>query len=49
LPESRTVIPREKPVPKPKPPTKWEEFAKRKVSFLIQIDLKASNGKVGHG
>ncbi|XP_067042982.1 ribosome biogenesis regulatory protein homolog [Acropora muricata] len=30
LPESRTVIPREKPVPKPKPPTKWEEFAKRK-------------------
>ncbi|KAL9957536.1 hypothetical protein ACROYT_G039177 [Oculina patagonica] len=30
LPEPRTVIPREKPIPKPKQPSKWEEFAKRK-------------------
>ncbi|KAJ7386301.1 Rhodanese- sulfurtransferase [Desmophyllum pertusum] len=30
LPEPRTVIPREKPIPKPKSPSKWEEFAKRK-------------------
>lgn len=24
------MLPREKPVPKPKPPTKWERFAKEK-------------------
>lgn len=30
LPEPNTIIPREKPIPKPKPPSKWEEFAKRK-------------------
>ncbi|KAK3708727.1 hypothetical protein QZH41_015161, partial [Actinostola sp. cb2023] len=30
LPEPTTVIPREKPVPKPKPLTKWQEFAKSK-------------------
>lgn len=30
LPEPSTVIPREKPIPKPKVPSKWEEFAKRK-------------------
>lgn len=30
LPEPVTKIPREKPVPKPKKPTKWEEFAKTK-------------------
>ncbi|XP_058958758.2 ribosome biogenesis regulatory protein homolog [Pocillopora verrucosa] len=30
LPEPYTVIPREKPIPKPKLPSKWEEFAKRK-------------------
>jgi len=30
LPEPHTVIPREKPIPKPKLPSKWEEFAKRK-------------------
>ncbi|XP_028825878.1 ribosome biogenesis regulatory protein homolog [Denticeps clupeoides] len=30
LPEPSTPLPREKPVPKPKPPTKWEQFAKLK-------------------
>ncbi|KAG2458410.1 RRS1 protein, partial [Polypterus senegalus] len=30
LPEPQTRLPREKPLPKPRPPTKWEEFAKLK-------------------
>lgn len=30
LPPSHTPLPREKPLPAPKPPTKWEQFAKRK-------------------
>uniref|UniRef100_H2ZRB8 Ribosome biogenesis regulatory protein n=1 Tax=Ciona savignyi TaxID=51511 RepID=H2ZRB8_CIOSA len=30
LPPPTTVLPREKPVPKPKQPTKWEEYAKLK-------------------
>ncbi|XP_007554557.2 ribosome biogenesis regulatory protein homolog [Poecilia formosa] len=30
LPEQTTRLPREKPPPKPKPPTKWEQFAKLK-------------------
>lgn len=30
LPAGTTRIPREKPVPKPKPPTRWSEFAKQK-------------------
>uniref|UniRef100_A0A673XYS2 Ribosome biogenesis regulatory protein n=1 Tax=Salmo trutta TaxID=8032 RepID=A0A673XYS2_SALTR len=30
LPEPTTALPREKPPPKPRPPTKWEEFAKLK-------------------
>ena len=30
LPEATTRLPREKPPPKPRPPTKWEEFAKLK-------------------
>ncbi|XP_021275444.1 ribosome biogenesis regulatory protein homolog [Herrania umbratica] len=30
LPHSTTKLPREKHLPKPKPPTKWEEFAKKK-------------------
>lgn len=30
LPTPTTVIPREKPIPKKKPPTKWEQFAKKK-------------------
>lgn len=30
LPAPSTVLPREKPIPKPRPPTKWELFAQRK-------------------
>lgn len=30
LPDPTTLLPREKPAPKPKPPTKWEQFAKLK-------------------
>lgn len=30
LPDPTTVLPRAKPVPKPKPPTKWEKFAREK-------------------
>lgn len=30
LPAPHTPLPREKPLPTPKPPTKWEQFAKRK-------------------
>ena len=30
LPPPTTVLPREKPIPKPRPPTKWELFAQRK-------------------
>ncbi|XP_065114337.1 ribosome biogenesis regulatory protein homolog [Paramisgurnus dabryanus] len=30
LPDPTTALPRQKPAPKPKPPTKWEQFAKLK-------------------
>ena len=30
VPEPTTLLPRARPVPTPKPPTKWEQFAKRK-------------------
>merc|ERR1712141_762391 len=30
LPPGTSIIPREKPIPKPKPPTKWEKYAKEK-------------------
>lgn len=30
LPEPKTIVPREKPLPKPKPLTKWQEFAQKK-------------------
>lgn len=30
LPESKNIIPRAKPLPKPKAPTKWETFAAKK-------------------
>ncbi|PPS14590.1 hypothetical protein GOBAR_AA05969 [Gossypium barbadense] len=33
LPPPTTKLPREKHLPKPKPPTNWEEFAKRKVAW----------------
>jgi hypothetical protein len=35
LPECNTPLPREKPVPKPKAPTRWEAFAERKVRELF--------------
>ena len=34
LPLETYRIPREKPIPKPKPPTKWEKFAKLKVKLF---------------
>ncbi|KAF3926366.1 hypothetical protein AA313_de0202833 [Arthrobotrys entomopaga] len=41
LPDPITQLPREKPVPKPKEPTKWEQFAKKKG-----IAAKAKDGKL---
>ncbi|EGW34738.1 uncharacterized protein SPAPADRAFT_57806 [Spathaspora passalidarum NRRL Y-27907] len=41
LPEPSTQLPREKAIPKPKPPTKWEQFAARKG-----IKAKAKDGKM---
>jgi regulator of ribosome biosynthesis len=41
LPEPTTALPREKPIPKPKPPTKWELFAAKKG-----IQKKAKDGKL---
>lgn len=41
LPEPTTALPREKPLPKPKPPTKWEKFAAKKG-----IKPKAKTGKM---
>lgn len=40
LPEPISDLPREKPLPKPKPPTKWEKFAAKKG-----IQPKAKSGK----
>ncbi|KAK9475267.1 ribosomal biogenesis regulatory protein [Dipodascopsis tothii] len=40
LPEPTTLLPREKPLPAPKPPTKWEKFAKAKG---IQAKEKTGN------
>lgn len=40
LPEPTTILPRAKSVPKPKPPTKWEQFAHRKG-----IQSKSSKGR----
>ncbi|KAK6199580.1 ribosomal biogenesis regulatory protein [Scheffersomyces amazonensis] len=41
LPEPITQLPREKPIPKAKPPTKWEQFAARKG-----IKAKTKDGKM---
>lgn len=41
LPEPVSELPREKPLPKPKPPTKWELFAAKKG-----IQKKAKDGKL---
>ncbi|ORX35158.1 ribosome biogenesis regulatory protein-domain-containing protein [Kockovaella imperatae] len=37
-PAPTTVLPREKPLPKPKPPTKWERFAKEKGISHVKKD-----------
>lgn len=50
MPDGTTIIPREKPVPKPKPETKWEKYAKvkgiqkRKKSRMVW-DEKAKDWK----
>lgn len=41
LPQPSTQLPREKPLPKAKPPTKWEQFAAKKG-----IKKKAKDGKL---
>ncbi|XP_051142315.1 ribosome biogenesis regulatory protein homolog [Andrographis paniculata] len=54
LPEPTTKLPREKPLPKPKPPTKWELFAqkkgiqKRKKEKLV-FDEQTDTWKRRHG
>eukprot|EP00252_Welwitschia_mirabilis_P016758 TRINITY_DN3712_c0_g1_i1.p1 TRINITY_DN3712_c0_g1~~TRINITY_DN3712_c0_g1_i1.p1 ORF type:complete len:323 (-),score=98.27 TRINITY_DN3712_c0_g1_i1:326-1294(-) len=54
LPAPSTQLPREKPLPKPKPPTKWELFAKakgikkRKRSKLV-FDEQSGEWKRRHG
>ncbi|KAL0207499.1 hypothetical protein P9112_012127 [Eukaryota sp. TZLM1-RC] len=37
LPKRTTKLPRAKPIPKPKPPTKWEEFAKQDRMVLDDV------------
>ena len=44
LPQPSLVLPREKPAPKPKPLTKWEEYAKSKG---IEKSKKKGAGKNG--
>eukprot|EP00798_Chlamydomonas_sp_ICE-L_P006876 gene6876-30850_t len=54
LPDPSTILPREKPIPKPKPLTKWEKFAqeknivKRKRSKLV-YDEQEQDWKRRHG
>ncbi|CAF1178903.1 unnamed protein product [Rotaria sordida] len=51
LPESKTIVPREKPVPKPKPLTKWQKFAqskgivKQKKSKFVWDETKKEWGR----
>jgi regulator of ribosome biosynthesis len=51
LPDSKTVVPREKPVPKPKPLTKWQKFAqskgivKQKKSKFVWDETKQEWGR----
>ena len=40
LPAPTTVLPREKPIPKPRPPTKWEVFAQvRRKEWCCSVEL----------
>jgi regulator of ribosome biosynthesis len=51
LPEPKTIVPREKPVPKPKPLTKWQKFAqskgivKQKKSKFVWDEAKKEWGR----
>lgn len=54
LPKPVTVIPREKPVPKPKPPTRWEKFAKakgiqKKKKLPVEFDESTGEYKRKYG
>nr|GMD95377.1 ribosome biogenesis regulatory protein homolog [Ipomoea batatas] len=54
LPPPGTRLPREKPLPKPKPPTKWELFAKKKgiqkhKKDKILFDEQTGTWKRRHG
>ncbi|XP_076925804.1 ribosome biogenesis regulatory protein homolog, partial [Bidens hawaiensis] len=54
LPPPSTKLPREKPLPKPKPPTKWEVFAKKKgiqnrKKDKLVYDEQTSSWKRRHG
>lgn len=54
LPPPKTRLPREKPLPKPKPPTKWEVFAKKKgiqkrKKEKIVFDEQTGTWKRRHG
>lgn len=40
LPDPITLLPREKPLPKPKPLTKWERYAKAKGISHVKKDKK---------
>ena len=40
LPSIETALPRAKPLPKPKPPTKWEQFAKARGIQKTKKDKK---------
>lgn len=55
LPAAKTPLPREKPLPKPKPPTKWEKFAsqkgiqKRKKESKVEWDESSQSWRRSHG
>ncbi|XP_065175981.1 ribosome biogenesis regulatory protein homolog [Sycon ciliatum] len=54
LPPGTTLLPREKPVPKPRPPTKWEKYAKQKgivkrKRLQMVYDEEAKEYKPRHG
>ncbi|KAK1400013.1 Ribosome biogenesis regulatory protein [Heracleum sosnowskyi] len=47
LPPPTTRLPREKPLPKPRPPTKWEEFAKKKGIKNFKKDKQVFDEQTG--
>ena len=56
LPDMTTPLPREKPVPKPKPQTKWEAFAekkgivkKKRSRMLYDEDSESYKPRYGYG